>query len=123
MVKHIVFGVSSFLVVVQLGVFVFNFETAEWKSYQSTYYKKLAEVTKDPSIAKTPLKVAQIWGKQLDRADRCITCHAGVGNPALAFCTCAFLSDRVLTVQSLRSKILIASLSILPSAIETFLSN
>ncbi len=82
MVKHIVFGLSSFFVVVQLGAFVYNFETAEWKTYQSTYYKKLAEFTQDPKLAKTSLKVEQIWDKRLDRADRCTTCHAGVGNPA-----------------------------------------
>ena len=82
MVKHIVFGVSSLLVVVQLGIFVYRFETAEWKSYQSTYYKKLAEVVNDPEIADTPLKVVQIWDKSLNRPDRCTTCHGGIGNPA-----------------------------------------
>ncbi|MFQ5597667.1 MAG: c-type cytochrome [Nitrospiria bacterium] len=82
MLKHIVFGASSVLVVLQLGLFVYNFETAEWKTYQSTYYKKLADVTGDPAIAKTSLKVTQIWDKELDRADRCTTCHAGVNNPA-----------------------------------------
>lgn len=82
MVKHIVFAVSSVLVVFQLGLFVYNFETAEWKGYQSTYYKKLAEVTGTPEIAKTSLKVQQVWDKDLDRPDRCTTCHGGVANPA-----------------------------------------
>ena len=82
MVKHIVFGVSSVLVFFQLGIFAYQFETAEWKTYQSTYYKKLAQVVSDPKIADTPLKVEQIWDKTLNRADRCTTCHGGIANPA-----------------------------------------
>ncbi|MFQ5779592.1 MAG: c-type cytochrome [Nitrospiria bacterium] len=82
MVKHVVFGVSSLLVVLQLGIFVYREEFAEWKPYQAAYYKKLAEVTNDPSIAKSPLRVTQIWNEALNRADRCTTCHAGIGNPA-----------------------------------------
>lgn len=82
MVKHMVFGISGFLIVLQLGIFVYREETAEWKGYQSTYYKKLAEVTGDPKIAKTPIKVSQIWDKNLNRADRCTTCHVGIDNPA-----------------------------------------
>ncbi len=82
MVKHIVFGISGFLIVLQLGIFVYKEETAEWKGYQATYYKKLAEVTGNPEIANNPIKVKQIWDKNLNRADRCTTCHAGIDNPA-----------------------------------------
>lgn len=82
MVKHLIFGASSFLVVLQLGVFVYRNEFPEWKSYQAAYYAKLADVTNDPKLAKTSLRVTQVWNDTLNRADRCTTCHAGIGNPA-----------------------------------------
>jgi len=82
MTKHIVFAISSVLVVLQLGIFVYRQETAEWKTYQRTYYEKLAEAVDDPAIAATPLHVEQVWDKNLNRADRCITCHGGIANPA-----------------------------------------
>lgn len=82
MVKHIVFGISGLLIVLQLGIFVYREETAEWKGYQETYYKKLAEVVGDPEIANSPIQVNQVWDKRLNRADRCMTCHAGIANPA-----------------------------------------
>lgn len=82
MVKHILFGILGFLIILQLGIFVYREETAEWKSYQATYYKKLAEVTGDVRIAQTPLSVNQVWDKNLNRADRCTTCHLGIANPA-----------------------------------------
>lgn len=81
MVKHIVFAISGLLILLQLGIFVYREETAEWKGYQATYYKKLAEVVGDPKIADSPLRVEQIWDKQLNRADRCTTCHGGIANP------------------------------------------
>lgn len=82
MLKHVLFAVFSVLTLFLLGMFAYREETAEWKSYQAKYYEKLAKVTGAPQVAKTPLKVAQIWNKSLNRADRCITCHAGIDNPA-----------------------------------------
>lgn len=82
MLKHLLFAVFSFLTLFLLAVFVYRDVAAEWKSYQATYYEKLSRAVNDPEIAKTPLRVNQIWSKGLDRADRCMTCHLGVGNPA-----------------------------------------
>jgi cytochrome c2 len=82
MLKNFLFAGFSFLILFLLGVFVYRDATAEWKTYQSTYYQKLAKVVNDPTMANSPLKVAQIWNGQLNRADRCTTCHMGVGNPA-----------------------------------------
>lgn len=82
MLKDFLFAICSLLVLFFLGVFVYQDATAEWKGYQSTYYEKLARLTNNPEIAKTPLKVTQVWNKSLDRADRCTTCHVGVSNPA-----------------------------------------
>lgn len=67
-----------------IGVFAYRDVKAEWKDYQVTYNEKLAKVVNDPTIAKKPLHVEQIWNNALNRADRCTTCHAGIGNPAFA---------------------------------------
>jgi len=80
--KNLLFAVLGILVLFLLGVFAYRDATAEWKGYQSTYYEKLARQVNDPKIAKTPLRVNQIWNNALNRADRCTTCHLGVGNPA-----------------------------------------
>lgn len=82
MLKDFLFAILSFLIVIFIGVFAYWDISAEWKGYQTTYNEKLAKVVNDPNIAKTPLKVDQIWNKSLNRADRCTTCHAGIGNPA-----------------------------------------
>lgn len=82
MVRYILFGFLSLLILFQLGMFAYREETAEWKSYQKAYYEKLANVVGRPEIAKTPLKVQQIWNGSLNRTDRCTTCHGGIDNPA-----------------------------------------
>jgi mono/diheme cytochrome c family protein len=84
MIRHILFAVSSLLVLVLLGAFASREETAEWKYYQKAYYKRLAQLTNDPKAANTPLKIQQTWNVELDRADRCVTCHMGIDNPKFA---------------------------------------
>lgn len=80
--KHILFAVFSVIIFLELGMFVYKEYAAEWKGYQATYYEKLAEKMDDPKLAGTPLRVNQIWDKSLNRPDRCVTCHAGIANPA-----------------------------------------
>jgi len=82
MLKDFLFAGLSFAIVVMIGIFAYRDINAEWKGYQRTYNEKLAVVVKDPAIAKTPLRVTQIWNDSLNRADRCTTCHVGIGNPA-----------------------------------------
>ncbi|MBI4051361.1 MAG: cytochrome c, partial [Elusimicrobia bacterium] len=50
----------------------------EWKKYQRAYYRKTAQ--------KRPLEIKQILVKDLNRVDRCITCHVAMDeftNPSL----------------------------------------
>jgi ferredoxin len=82
MLKHFLFAILSLSIVFMLGIFVYRDLAPEWKGYQSIYYQKLSVSVKDPEIAKTPLKVNQVWSEGLRRADRCTTCHLGVANPA-----------------------------------------
>jgi len=82
--KDLLFGLFSLILLVLLGYAVWAEETAPWKRYQTTYYRMLAEETGDPALARSPIRVQQIWSKDLGRADRCTTCHLGVSNPAFA---------------------------------------
>ncbi|MDE2489580.1 MAG: c-type cytochrome [Elusimicrobia bacterium] len=90
------FYVLNFLL---LGVFVWAVvkdNDAEWKTYQRTYYEKMATYLdaqagqqKDPAQAaklraqadeyrRHPLAIKQIITDGLGRYDRCITCHVGM---------------------------------------------
>ena len=57
----------------------------EWKQYQKLYYMSEADAVQFPevkqNILKTPLKIQQIVVKELDRVDRCITCHISIEDP------------------------------------------
>ncbi len=81
MSRHLLFGLSSFLMLALFGFAAYRQETPEWKGYQRGYYEKLAQKVGDPKAAGTPLRLKQIWNDKLDRADRCITCHAAIDNP------------------------------------------
>ncbi|MBI3317863.1 MAG: c-type cytochrome [Candidatus Omnitrophica bacterium] len=72
------FGLIAFL------IFLIGQETLpEWRGVQAEYYRRLAQVTQDPSKARTPLKVQQIHLPEFRRTDRCVTCHVGIDNPKM----------------------------------------
>ncbi len=62
-----------------LTVYVFWAQgTPEWKSYQAEFKKVVAERLGKDRAATVQGGIRQIWIKELDRADRCVTCHLGV---------------------------------------------
>jgi len=80
-IKHLVFALSSLVLLFEVGVFAYREFAPEWKSYQQVYYQKLATKVGNPELAHTSLGVKQIWNTELDRPDRCMTCHGGIDNP------------------------------------------
>ncbi len=56
----------------------------EWREYQLEYYQRLAKATGDPSKARTPLAIKQIYLPEFKRVDRCVTCHAGIDHPKMS---------------------------------------
>jgi cytochrome c2 len=50
----------------------------DWKYYQSEFRLILAEQVGDVDPAQNPSGIQQIWVRDLDRIDRCVTCHLGV---------------------------------------------
>ncbi len=76
----------------------------EWRRTQGEYYRRLAEVTGDKSKVRTPLKIHQIVLPEMNRVDRCITCHVGISNPAMAGQPQPFASHPDLGIPSFLSK-------------------
>ncbi len=70
-----------FLAFLLLSAFQESF-TAEWRRHQSNYAAALAEVADGQPQASYPLEVRQLYLAPLNKTDRCVTCHAGIDNPA-----------------------------------------
>jgi mono/diheme cytochrome c family protein len=51
---------------------------AEWKDYQADFRDMVAEKFGVERAELAPTGIQQIWLKDLDRVDRCTTCHLGV---------------------------------------------
>jgi hypothetical protein len=71
----------AFLAFLLLAAFQENF-TAEWRGHQSAYAVALRARSSGPTSVSYPLEVRQLYLAALNRTDRCITCHAGIDNPA-----------------------------------------
>jgi cytochrome c2 len=50
----------------------------EWKAYQEEFRGLIAEKFGESKATQAPRGLQQIWVKELDRVDRCITCHQGI---------------------------------------------
>jgi cytochrome c2 len=80
--------ISSLVLIAFLGI-AFNRElNPEWKKYQTEYKDFLVKNAKDDSTRERAEKIdiglQQIYIKNLERSDRCISCHRGVENPLMA---------------------------------------
>jgi len=79
------FFLLSILLLVVTGVILFRESRPEWKTYQESYRRYLQDHAATPAEKKQAgrfaVGVKQVWLPELDRADRCTTCHVGVDNP------------------------------------------
>lgn len=81
-IKNVLFAIAGLSTALLFGYHSYQGANPEWQGYQRTYYKMLAEKMNDPKLADAPLKIDQVWLPTVNnRADRCMTCHKGVGNP------------------------------------------
>jgi len=55
-----------------------------WKKYQSAYYDLAIEASGEEGFDPEPAAIRQVSSKGLKRTDRCISCHLGLENPAMA---------------------------------------
>ena len=74
------FSICMFILVVYA---FYRQANPEWKNYQKEF-KKYLEINISPEFASGfNFSVKQIWLPELNRVDRCISCHLGYDNPNL----------------------------------------
>ncbi len=54
----------------------------EWRSVQKEYNKYIQKLPQ--KVGPVPVALQQIWVRELDRIDRCVTCHVGINDSKLA---------------------------------------
>jgi cytochrome c2 len=72
----LVLGTSIALIAVLVAA-LFHDTAPEWKYFQSEFRLIVAERVADVDPAILPSGIQQIWVDELDRVDRCTTCHLG----------------------------------------------
>jgi len=76
------FAVSSVVFLFVLAISPLKDFFPEWKWYQYEYNGLVSEMPQ--RIKPTDIGIKQIWARNLDRIDRCVTCHLGLREKALA---------------------------------------
>ena len=74
-IKLYVIGI--FLLILTGSIF-FHEYTRDWNDYQIEFREYVAEKFGEERASQVPSGIQQIWVKDLDRTDRCITCHQAV---------------------------------------------
>ena len=69
------FGVLMLLLT---GYLSWGYVQPEWKDYQDEFRDLVAEKFGAQKAAQDPRGLQQMWVKDLDRVDRCTTCHQGM---------------------------------------------
>jgi cytochrome c2 len=69
------FGGLAFIIT---GFIFWNYFTPEWKGYQEEFQEMVEQKYGAQRAAAVPRGLQQIWVKDLDRVDRCVTCHQGM---------------------------------------------
>jgi len=60
------------------GFLLWSSWTEEWRAYQAEFNELVAEKFGEERAAGVPTGLQQIWVRDLDRVDRCVTCHQGI---------------------------------------------
>ena len=55
-----------------------NYSTPEWQGYQSEFREIVAKKFGADKVGQVPRGLQQIWVEDLNRVDRCTTCHQGM---------------------------------------------
>ena len=72
----IVYAVALMGLIVTIIMYIGYF-TPEWKKYQSEFKRYVSEKLGEEKAKAIEFGVKQIYVKELNRVDRCITCHMG----------------------------------------------
>ena len=82
------FAISSLLFLGVLAVSPVKDRLSEWRSYQKAYNRLLLDQPR--RIKPAEVRIRQVWNPDLDRTDRCVSCHLGVEEKDLVGATQPF---------------------------------
>ena len=68
----------GFVLLVITGWVFWDYYSPEWKDYQSEFRALITERFGPERAQQVPSGLQQIWVAELDRVDRCVTCHLGI---------------------------------------------
>lgn len=71
-------GIGGILILLISGFIFYDDIAPEWKNYQSDFTDLVAEKFGDQRASTVPTGLQQIYVKELNISDRCITCHQAV---------------------------------------------
>src|SRR5512146_1956160 len=71
-----IYGLGALLLLAMVAVYAQYFRP-EWKDYQAGFRDLVEEKLGPQKATQVPAGVQQVWARQLDRVDRCTTCHMG----------------------------------------------
>ncbi len=69
---------AGIAVLLLAGFIFYDYYMPEWKGYQSEFRHLVEEKLGPERAATVPSGLQQVYVKELDKADRCFTCHQGV---------------------------------------------
>lgn len=69
---------SGIVVLLVTGFLIWTFIAPEWSEYQADFRDLVTEKFGPQRAAQVPTGLQQIWIRELDTVDRCITCHEGI---------------------------------------------
>ena len=69
---------SGVLMLLLTAYLAWGYVQPEWKDYQDEFRDLVAEKFGAQKAAQVPRGLQQVWLKDLDRVDRCTTCHQGI---------------------------------------------
>lgn len=76
---RLLLSAAGLVVLVLMGYVTYTSLTPDWKSYQSEFRGLVAAKYGPERVSTVPAGLQQIYVKELGKADRCVTCHLGVG--------------------------------------------
>jgi mono/diheme cytochrome c family protein len=80
-IDYKIFGIVSVLLLIVLAVSPLKDYNREWRSWQKDFNKMIEEYPEQ--IEAIDIGIKQVWVEELDRVDRCISCHVAMDEELL----------------------------------------
>ncbi len=71
----LILSIIGIAVFVLMGFISYQYMSPDWKSYQSEFRDLVEEKFGEERATTVPIGLQQVYVKELDKADRCVTCH------------------------------------------------